>query len=177
MGKARDEVFDEVEQRTLTIRIEVLHRFFVAELRCLVLRHHIGQVAIDAPRPVIGRMQARTRHRFIAVHQVFAFAEGVEKHCHCADVERMCAQPQQMVEHARNLVEQHADVLRTQRHFNAKQLLNRHHIGVLVDHHRHVVEAVHVGHRLDEGLGLGQLLGRAMQQADMRVGALHNFTV
>jgi hypothetical protein len=51
------------------------------------------------------------------------------------------------------------------------------HVGVLVAHHRHVVETVHVGHRLQEGARLGQLLGAAMQQADVRVGALDDLAV
>ena len=55
--------------------------------------------------------------------------------------------------------------------------LDRAHVGVLVAHHRHVVEAVHVADRLVERLGLGQLLGAAMQQADVRIGTLHDFAV
>lgn len=64
-----------------------------------------------------------------------------------------------------------------QRRLDAQQLLDGHDIGVLVAHHGHVVQAVHVGQRLDEGLVLGQLLGGAVQQADMRVGALDDFAV
>ena len=90
-------------------------------------------------------MQAGAGHRLIGVHQVFTFAEGVEKHRHRANVKRMRTEPEQVVEHTGDFVEQHADVLRAQRHFNADQFFNRHHIGVLVDHHRHVVETIHVG--------------------------------
>ena len=93
------------------------------------------------------------------------------------DVERMRAQPQQVVQEARDLVEHDADVLRAQRHFQAKQLLDRQHVTVLVAHHRHIVETVHVRHRLQISLLLGQLFGGAMQQADVRIGALDHFAV
>jgi len=29
-------------------------------------------------------MHSGTRYRFIAVHQIFAFAKGIQKHRHCA---------------------------------------------------------------------------------------------
>ena len=59
----------------------------------------------------------------------------------------------------------------------AEQLLDREHVGVLVAHHRDVVEPVHVADRLVERLGLGELLGAAMQQADVRIGLLDHFAV
>jgi hypothetical protein len=82
-----------------------------------------------------------------------------------------------VVEQPRDLGEHHADVLGAQRHLDAQQLLDGQAVGVLVAHHRHVVEPVHVGQRLDVGLALGQFLGGTVQQADMRVGALHHLAV
>jgi hypothetical protein len=82
-----------------------------------------------------------------------------------------------VVQDAGDLVEHRADVLRALGHLEADQALDGAHVGVLVAHHRHVVEAIHVADRLVEGLGLGQLLGAAMQQADVRVGALHDLAV
>ncbi len=122
-------------------------------------------------------MQARTGDRFVAVHQVLALAETVEEHSHGADVERVRPQPEQVVQHPGDLVEHHADVLRTLRHLDPEQLFDRQYIGVLVAHHRHVVEPVHVRHRLQESLVLGKLLGRAMQKADVRIGALDHLAV
>ena len=146
-------------------------------LRRDVLRHRVRQVAIDAARPVVGRVHARARDGLVHVHQVFAFAERVQEHRHRADVERVRAEPQQVVHQPRDLVEHHADVLRAQRHLDVEQLLDREHVAVLVAHHRHVVEPVHVRHRLEIGPGLGELLGRAMQQPDVRIGALHDLAV
>ena len=52
------------------------------------------------------------------------------------------------------------------------------HVGVLVAHHRHVVEAVHVAAATGcRCLRLGELLGGAVQQADVRIGALDHFAV
>ena len=63
------------------------------------------------------------------------------------------------------------------RHLDAEQLLDRQHVGVLVAHHRDVVEPVHVGHGLDVGLVLGELFGGAVQQADMGIRALDHLAV
>ena len=59
------------------------------------------------------RMHTGARHGFVAIHEIFAFAEAVQEYRHRADIERMGAEPQAMIEHARNLVEHHADVLRS----------------------------------------------------------------
>ena len=48
---------------------------------------------------------------------------------------------------------------------------------MLLVHRRDVVEAVEIGDRLEVGLGLDQLLGAAMQQADMRIDAVDNLAV
>jgi hypothetical protein len=117
----REEVVDEVEQRTAARFVHLRERLLVADLRRLVLRHRIRQVAIDAARTVVGRVHARAGHRLVHVHQVFALAERVEEHRHRADVERVRADPHQVVQHARDLVEHHADVLRALRHLDAQQ--------------------------------------------------------
>jgi hypothetical protein len=48
---------------------------------------------------------------------------------------------------------------------------------MLVAHHRHVIQAIHVADRLVERLALGQLLGAAVEQADVRIGADHGLAV
>jgi hypothetical protein len=146
-------------------------------LRLLVLRHAIGQIAVDAARPVVGRVHARTGNRLVGVDQVFALTKGVEHHGHRADVETVTADPQQVIQDARDFVEHHPDVLRTDRHLDLQQALDGHAIGVFVAHHRHVVETVHVRHRLNPGLRFGELLCRPMEQTDMRIGTHHDFAV
>jgi len=122
-------------------------------------------------------MHARAAHRLVHVHQVLALAERVQEHGHRANVQTVRADPQQMVQQPRDLVEHHADVLRADRHLDTEQLLDRHHIRVLVRHHRNVIEAVHVRDRLDVRARFGELLGRPMQQADVRIGALDHLAV
>ena len=58
-----------------------------------------------------------------------------------------------------------------------EQLLDREHVAVLVAHHRDVVEPIHVADRLIERLALGELLGRAVQQADVRIRLLDHLAV
>ena len=142
-----------------------------------VLRHPVGQVAVDAARAVVRRVHPRARHRLVDVEQILALAERVEERRHAADVERVRAEPQQVVEDPRDLVEHHADVLRAHRHLDAEQPLDREAVRVLVAHHRHVVEPVHVRQRLEVRPVLGELLGRAVQQADVRVRALDHLAV
>ncbi len=82
-----------------------------------------------------------------------------------------------MVEDARDLGEEHADVLRARRRLDAEQLLDRERVGMLLAHRRDIVEPVEIGHRLEIGLVLDQLLGAAMEEADMRIGTLHDLAV
>ena len=48
---------------------------------------------------------------------------------------------------------------------------------MLVGHHRHIVETIHVRKCLQIGLGLDQLFGRPMQQADVRIGTLDGLAI
>jgi hypothetical protein len=82
-----------------------------------------------------------------------------------------------MVQDARDLVEHRADPLRAFRRIDPHQRFDRTHVGVLVAHHRHVIQAIHVTDRLVERLGFGELLGAAMEQANVRIGALHDFAI
>ena len=67
--------------------------------------------------------------------------------------------------------------MRAQRRRQPEQPLDREHVAVLVAHHRDVVEPVHVADRLIERLALGELLGGAVQQADVRIGLLDDLPV
>ena len=122
-------------------------------------------------------MHACAGNRLVGIDQIFALAEGIEHHRHRANVKPMTADPQQVIEHPRNLVEHDANVLSAHRHIDAEQFFNRHAVGMLVTHHRHVVESIHVRQRLHPGLVLGKLLGSTMQQADVRIGTHDHFAV
>ena len=117
LREAVGEVFNEIKQRTRTRLVQGGQRLLVAHLGCLVLRHRVRQVAIDAARTVVGGVHARARHRLIHIEQVFTLAEGVQEHRHGANVQRVRTNPHQVVHDPRDFVEHDADVLRTQRHF------------------------------------------------------------
>ena len=176
-GKRAANVVDEIEQRALPRFVESVRILLRAPLRGLVLRHRVRQIAIHAARPVVRGVHARAGNRFVAVHEVFALPEREQEHAHRADVEAVRAEPHEVVQDAGDLVEHHADVLRAHRHRDAEQALDGHDVGVLVAHHRHVVEPVHVADGLVERLRLGEFLGAAMQQADVRIGLLDDLAV
>jgi hypothetical protein len=87
------------------------------------------------------------------------------------------AEPHQVVQDARDLVEHDTNVLRANRRRDSQQALDREHVTMLVAHHRYVVEPIHVADRLVERLALGELLRRAVQQADVRIGLLDDLAV
>ena len=128
-----------------------------------MLGHLLRKVAINAAGPVVGGVHSRTRHGFVAIEQVFALTERIQKHRHRADIQAMRANPHQVIEHPRDFVEQYADVLRPDRYLKAEQLFNRQHIGVLIAHHRDIVEPVHVRQVLNIGTRFGQLFSGTMQ--------------
>ena len=82
-----------------------------------------------------------------------------------------------MIQDAGDFVEHGADVLGTLGRLDPHQGFDRAHIGVLVAHHRHVIQAIHVADRLVERLGLGQLFGTTVQQAHVGVGTHDGFAV
>ena len=177
LGKALGEVLDEVEQRALAAAVQGLEVAAAPELRRVVLRHRVRQVAVHAARAVVGRVHARAGHRLVAVEQVLALAKAVEEDRHRAEVEP-CV-PRNSRWFRMRVISSNM----TRMYFSrapgshAEQLLDRQHVGVLVAHHRDVVEPVHVRQVLQVGAVLGELLGRAVQQADVRVGALDHLAV
>ena len=177
-GEAVGKVLDEIEQRAVAgaVALGDLARTVPLGL-ALVARHGVGQIAMHAARTIVAGVHARARDRLVAVEQILALAEAVEEDAHGADVERMGGEPHQVVQDARDLVEQRADVLRALRHLDAEQLLDGAHIAVLVAHHGHIVQTVHVADGLIVRLVFGQLFGAAMQQPDMRIGAFDDFAV
>ncbi len=57
------------------------------------------------------------------------------------------------------------------------QFFDRQHIGMLVAHHRDVVQPIHVRQSLQKGLVLGEFLGGAVQQSDVGIGAFDHLAV
>ena len=85
---------------------------------------------------------------------------------------------QQMVQDAADFAIEHADdTARARGTSMPQQLFDGEREGVLLVHRRDVVEPVEIRQRLQIGLVLDQLLGAAVQQADMRIDALDDFAV
>ena len=135
------------------------------------------QVEGDAARAEIGRVQPRARDPLVELHELLALLEHPEERRHGADIERERRDVQQVIENAADLGIEHADVLAALGHLEAEQLLDAKREGVLLVHRRDIVEPVEIGHRLQVGLVLDQLLGAAMQEPDMRIGALDDLAV
>ena len=82
-----------------------------------------------------------------------------------------------MREKAADLAIEDADELRAARRSDPEQALDRQRVGVLLVHRRDIIQPIEIGHVLQIGSRLHQLLGAAMQQADMRIDALDDFAV
>ena len=125
---------------------------------------------------IIG-VQPRARGALVELHQPLAFLEPPQERRQRADIEPERADIEQMVEDAGDLGEQHANVLRARRRRDPHQLFDGQREGVLLAHRRDVIEPVEIRDRLQIGLVLDQLLGAAVQETDMRIGALDDFAV
>ena len=67
-----------------------------------------------------------------------------------------------------------SNVLGSLGNLDVQQLLQRQRVHLLVAHHAHVVQAVHVRQCLHVSLVLAELLGASVQQTNMRIGSSHN---
>ena len=82
-----------------------------------------------------------------------------------------------MRQNAADLGIKNADQLPALGHLDFEQAFDGDREGVLLVHRRNVVEPIEIRHGLKIGLRFDQLLGAAMQQADMRVDTLDDFAV
>ena len=122
-------------------------------------------------------MQPCTGRGLMELHQLLTFLEPPKARRDRAHIQRIRRYVQQVVQHARDFGEQHADPLAALRHLDAKEFLGGERERVLLAHRRNVIEPIEIRHRLHIRLVFNQLLGAAMQQADMRIRALHDFAI
>ena len=122
-------------------------------------------------------MHARTRHSLVHIEQVFTFAKGVDQNGRATTVITVRTQPHQVVQQARDFGKHHPDVLRPNRHFKTQKLFDGQAVRMLVGHHGHVIQSIHIRKRLNVGFVLGQLFSGAVQQSNVRIGALHNLAI
>ena len=122
-------------------------------------------------------MHARTGGALIEDHQLLALLEAPERRRQRADVHGLRGDVEQMRQDAADLGIEHADQLAADRDLEAEQLFHRQTVCMLLDHRRDIVEAIEIGQRLQVGLRLDQLLGAAVQQADVRIDPLDDLAV
>ena len=137
----------------------------------------LRQVLVHAADAEIGRVHARARGALVEHHQLLALLETPQRRGERADVHRLRGDVEEVREQPSDLAEQHADELRAPRHRQPKELLGREAERMLLVHRRDVIEPVEIRDRLQVSLVLDQLLGAAMEQADMRIDALHHLAV
>jgi hypothetical protein len=106
-------------------------------------------------------------------HELLTLLEPPQERCQSTDVHGVRQNRHEMVQDAGDFGKQGPDVFCANRNVNIQQLLDGQRKALLVGHHGDVVEAVEIRQRLEVGPVLDQLLGSAMQQANVRVGA-HN---
>ena len=141
-------------------------------------RHRgFGQVARDAAGAEIIGVHARARGALVEHHQLLAFLEAPERRRQRADVHRLRRDIEQMVQKTADFRIEHADILAALGHRQAQQFFDGHTVGVLVTHRRHVVQTIHVRHRLHPGTGLSQFFRGTVQQTNVRVGTFDSFTI
>src|SRR6516164_10101774 len=76
-----------------------------------------------------------------------------------------------------DLAVEHPDQLAAPGHLKAQKLLDGEHERMLLIHRRDIVEPIEIAERLQIGLVFDQLLGAAVQKADMRIDALDDLAV
>src|SRR5580698_4883558 len=148
----------------------------IAERRNIVdqLRRQILMHAADAE---ISGMHPRAGSALVEAHKLLALLEAPERrgertdvHCLRGDIENVRQQPA-------DFRIKYADNLAAPRHRNVEQLFGGQTERVLLVHRRDVVKPVEIRNRLQIGLLLDQLFSATMQQADMRIDTLDDFTV
>ncbi len=125
----------------------------------------------------IGCMHARARSALIENHELFALLKPPKRRRQRTDVERLRRDVEHMGENTADLGIEHTDKLPAERHFDSQKLFDCQGKSVLLIHRRHVVEAIEIRDGLKIRLGLDQLFGATMQQADMGIDALDHFAV
>jgi hypothetical protein len=106
-------------------------------------------------------------------HKLLTLFETPQERRQSTNVHGVRQNGHEVVQDPGDLAEQSPDVLGALGDLNVQQLLDSEREALLVGHHRDVVQTVEVGQRLQICPVLDELLGAAVQQSDVGVGA-HN---
>src|SRR6516165_9394814 len=127
--------------------------------------------------PEIGASHARARGALVEDHQLLALLEAPKRRGERTDIHDLRRDVEEMREQAPDLAIEHADQLAALWHLDVEEPLDGEGEGMLLVHRGDIVEPVEIGHGLQIGLVLDQLLGAAMQEADMRIDPLDDLAV
>ncbi len=132
---------------------------------------------MDAARAEIVGVQTCAASTFVEHHQLFALLETPNNRRERANIDRVGVDVEHVAQDSPDFAEKHADELAPDRHRKAQEPLDGEAERVLLVHRRDIVEPVEIGDRLQIGLIFDQLLGAAMEQADMRIDPLDELAV
>ena len=135
------------------------------------------QVLVHAAHAEILGVHAASRGALVEDHQLLAFLEAPQRRGERTDVHGLRRDVQEVRQEPADLAVEHADQLRALWHGQLEQLFRREAEGVLLVHGRDVVEPVEIADRLQVGLVLDELLGAAVEKADVGIDALHHLAV
>ena len=119
-----------------------------------VAGHRVRSTRCDAVEPVRRRFERQAADAEVAghhplagdvlvnLHDFFALAEAVEEDGHRAEIDGVGAEPDQVRSDARELGEQHANVLRALGDFDADELFGREAKAQIIRERREIVDAV-----------------------------------
>ncbi len=135
------------------------------------------QILVDAAGTEIVGVETRPAGALVEDHQLFALFVAPQRGRQGADVHGLHGRVQQVVPDPADFRIEHPDQLGPVGNLNAEQLLDGQAEGVFLVHRRDIVEPVQIGHVLQIGARLHQLLGAAVQQADVRIDAFDDLAV
>ena len=123
------------------------------------------------------RGQARTAIIFEDLQNFFALAKAVQKDRHCADIEGVRGQPEQVAADTVQLGHDDTYVLSTRRRLDFEHFLDGFAVAETIRNRRNVVHPVQGRKELAVGLVLAQLFDATMQITDHAFGVQNTLTV
>merc|ERR1719341_1029357 len=134
-------------------------------------------VLVNTSRSNIGCVHSGSTGTFIKFHHFLTFLKEPEEGGDATNIKDVSSNPHDVVEDPGELSKEHPDVLGPDGHIDVEQLLHGERVGLLVAHHRNVVQPIKVRESLQVGLVLDKLLGASVQQTNVGVSPRHCFSV
>ena len=108
---------------------------------------------------------------WISYHKLLTLFKAPQERCQGTNIHSVGQDRHEVVQDAGDLAKESTDVLGTDGDVDVQQLLNGEREALLVGHHGDIVETVEVGQGLQVCAVLDKLLGTAVQQTNVGVGA------